>query len=188
MKQPEVGELWLDLPAYAKTRSPRLLLVTAVGDDAVQATAIEGGQPGPNGVPLRYFAESMVWQGYWSTKHQKLPRLEAPFPGHTLSSVQGAHHTEKLHGTADLVNSIIHSWTPRAAEPFNAERQRVVGGDLHKPVSQLPSGRPYLKLVFKIRIDGGPSRRPGRSEELWYQKQGNAWYLVRTLAWPTSAK
>lgn len=182
MKQPEMGELWLDLPAWKASGKPRLLLIEEILSDAkVAATAIQGGQPGPRGIPLKYFQTGMVWQGYWSKKHQLLPRMGPPFSGSPLQQIAKSSNAARLNGRVELGNSIIPSFRPSEANGFDAARNLVAGVSLDKPVSAIPAGVPYLRLKYSRSLFGGTVQKPPSLFELWYQKQQGAWWLVRTL-------
>lgn len=179
------GQLWLDDGAYRKDRTVRLLRVTGIRDGYVDAVAEEGPAPSQTGVPRGYWDDSMSWQGYWSAAHQKLDRLRAPYAGAAIEGIPGAQHAEKLHGTAALVSAIIPSWSPFDARLFNQKRVPVIGADLERSVQHLPPGNPYLRLTLRQSHLRVAPQRPARVHELWYQKQGNAWYLVRTLITPS---
>ena len=182
MKEPLAGELWLDEKAWMTTGKPRLLIVKDVcSDGKVDAHALLGGSPGPDGVPLHYFRESMSWQGYWSTTYRVLPRLQAPFTGSPLENIPKAHNAQKLSGTADLINSILPSFQPSDVIGYNREGKQVAGVNMYGAVSAVPAGIPYLRFTYFQSHMGGSIPRPPALSELWYQKQASAWWLVRTL-------
>lgn len=184
MKKPIPGELWLDEGSYASSRKVRLLVVNEVSGEKVRAVSISGGMPGPNGVPLQYFAEGMTWQGYWSLKPSTLPRLTPPYTHHPMAGRTGAGAAKRLHGTAMLGSSILPSWAPDDVEAFDREQKSLGHPDLDKPISALKPGSVFLKFRYNgLRtLIGGSVQRQRAVRELWYQRQRNAWHLVRTLA------
>lgn len=184
VKQPEPGELWLDEGSFASSRKVRLLVINEIDGDTVRAVAISGGMPGPNGLPLRYFNEGMTWQGYWSVKHATLPRLSPPYADHPIAGRPGAGTAKRLHGTAALGNSILPSWVPDDVEAFDRDRKSLGHANLDNSIRDLKPGSTYLKFRYSgmRSLIAGSVQRQGAVRELWYQKQQNAWHLVRTLA------
>jgi len=183
MKTPDIGELWLDEQAWKVTGKPRLLLVTGFDEsDTIRAVAVTGGSPGPGGVPGHYFRECMSWQGYWSTSYRTLPRLIPPYSGTPLETMPATRNAAKLSGTADLINSIVPSLQPSDVQAYDKQGHRVSGAVLNKPASYIPAGIPYLQFSYGSRLLSNGLSTPPQLRELWFQKQGNAWYLVRMLA------
>ena len=114
----------------------------------VRGKPVTGDGSGATGVPIADFRRTWTWQGYWSMKHEVLPRLTPPYEGHLLQRVAKSRNAERLHGTADLVNSIIPSLSPAHVQAYDRERRPVYGAELEKPVSAIAAGIAYLRLEF----------------------------------------
>ena len=168
---PEPGQIWLDYGAYKTNRKLRELLVVSNDEENVRVHSVTGGLAGGSGVPRHYFSDgTFIFQGFWAKKHEVLQRLEPPFSGHPLAHVDRPGLFAKLHGSADLVNAIVHSRSPHGVIALNREFRPVSGVRLETPVSQIPAGIAYLELAFRF----------GELDSAFYQRQKSAWYLVRT--------
>lgn len=183
MKAPEVGELWLDESAYKTGQKLRLVLVTGISDGWAQAHAITGGQPSERGIPVHYFAEGMTWQGYWSTKPARLPRLAAPFVAHPMSGLHGASSAQRLDGKVAVRDAILPSWTPDQVHGWDSDRRAVGLIDDFQLLSKVHAS--YLRFTYQhhgVALSRGRINTQGKIRELWYQRQQGGWFLVRTLA------